>query len=67
MFDDIAHGARLGLVGGAGRTIPLASEFLDKELQRITRQAPTSRRYADKLVKVWRRSDEETRVLVRGG
>jgi hypothetical protein len=25
MFDDIAHCARLGLVGGAGRTIPLAS------------------------------------------
>lgn len=39
-------------------------EFLDKELQKVTRQAPTGRRYADKLVKVWRRSGEETWVLV---
>ena len=27
-------------------------EFLDKELQKITRKAKNSRRYADKLVKV---------------
>lgn len=39
-------------------------EFLDKELQKVTRQAATGRRYADKLVKVWRQSGEETWVLV---
>jgi hypothetical protein len=39
-------------------------EFLDKELQKVTRQAALGRRYADKLVKVWRRSGEETWVLV---
>jgi hypothetical protein len=39
-------------------------EFLDKELQKVTRQAATGWRYADKLVKVWRQSGEETWVLV---
>ena len=38
--------------------------FLDKELQKITRRAKEKRRYADKLVKVWRRNGEETWVLV---
>ena len=38
--------------------------FLDKELQRITRRAKEKRRYADKLVKVWRRDGAETWVLV---
>lgn len=31
-------------------------EFLDKELQQVARDAELGRRYADKLVKVWRRS-----------
>jgi hypothetical protein len=38
--------------------------FLDKELQKIARRAKEKRRYADKLVKVWRRDGEETWVLV---
>jgi hypothetical protein len=38
--------------------------FLDKELQKISRRAKEKRRYADKLVKVWRRDGEETWVLV---
>ena len=38
--------------------------FLDKELQKVARQAKARRRYADKLVKVWRSSGEETWVLV---
>ena len=39
-------------------------EFLDKELQRITRDATLGRRYADKLVKVWRKTGEEQWVLI---
>jgi len=38
-------------------------EFLDTELQQIVRDAELGRRLADKLVKVWRRSGEETWVL----
>jgi hypothetical protein len=38
-------------------------EFLDKELQKIIRQAEIGRRYVDKLVKVWRRNGEATWVL----
>ena len=38
--------------------------FLDKELQKISRRAQEKRRYADKLVKVWRRTGEEMWVLV---
>ena len=38
--------------------------FLDKELQKINRRAKEKRRYADKLVKVWRRTGEEMWVLV---
>ncbi len=39
-------------------------EFLDKELQKITRRAVVGRRYVDKLVKVWRPGGEETWVLI---
>ncbi len=39
-------------------------EFLDKELQKVTRRAAVGRRYVDKLVKVWRRGGEETWVLI---
>ncbi|QFZ92699.2 hypothetical protein [Synechococcus elongatus] len=39
-------------------------EFLDKELQQITADAEVSRRYADKLVKVWTTAGTETWVLV---
>ena len=39
-------------------------EFLDKELQKITRRAKEKRRYADKLAKVWRCDGQETWVLV---
>jgi len=39
-------------------------EFLDKELQKVSRRAVVGRRYVDKLIKVWRRSGEETWVLI---
>ena len=39
-------------------------EFLDKELQKVTRRAVVGRRYVDKLIKVWRRSGDETWVLI---
>src|SRR5438874_8225928 len=39
-------------------------QFLDKELQRITRRSAVGRRYVDKLVRVWRRSGAEAWVLV---
>lgn len=39
-------------------------EFLDKEFQRIALAGTVGRRYADKLVKVWRRTGEETWVLI---
>lgn len=39
-------------------------EFLDKELQKVTRRAVVGRRHVDKLIKVWRRSGEETWVLI---
>jgi len=39
-------------------------EFLDKELQQVVRDSESGRRYADKLVKVWRASGEETWVMV---
>jgi hypothetical protein len=39
-------------------------EFLDTELQQIVRDAELGRRLADKLVKVWRTSGDETWVLV---
>jgi hypothetical protein len=36
-------------------------EFLDKEFQKLVRNAVTGNRETDKLVKVWRRNGEETR------
>ncbi|WP_448572434.1 hypothetical protein, partial [Trichothermofontia sp.] len=39
-------------------------EFLDNELQQIVRDAELGRRIADKLVKVWRNSGNETWVLI---
>lgn len=39
-------------------------EFLDKELQKIVRDADVGRRYADKLVKVWTRDAREVWVLI---
>ncbi len=39
-------------------------EFLDKELQKVTRRAVVGRRHVDKLIKVWRRSGQETWVLI---
>lgn len=39
-------------------------EFLDKELQQVTRDAEIGRRYADKLVKVWTLAGQETWVLI---
>lgn len=39
-------------------------EFLDKELQQVVRDAEFGRRFADKLVKVWRKSGEEQWVLI---
>jgi hypothetical protein len=40
-------------------------EFLDKELQKIVRQARNGRLYVDKLVKVWRKNGRETWVLIQ--
>jgi hypothetical protein len=42
----------------------LGHEFLDKELQQVTRDAELGHRLADKLVKVWRRDGAEAWVLV---
>jgi hypothetical protein len=39
-------------------------ESLDKELQQIARDAPTGRRLADKLFKVWRKNGQEAWVLI---
>lgn len=39
-------------------------EFLDKELQQITRQAEIGLRFADKLVKVYSRDGEENWLLI---
>lgn len=39
-------------------------EFLDTELQQVVRDAELGRRWADKLVKVWRKSGDEAWVLV---
>ena len=38
--------------------------FLDKELQKIVRDASLGRRYVDKLVKVWRLNGDEQWVLI---
>ncbi|MBI4595163.1 MAG: hypothetical protein HY730_02165 [Candidatus Tectomicrobia bacterium] len=37
--------------------------FLDKELQRVVRDAQLGRRLVDKLVKVWRKDGEEKREV----
>jgi len=39
-------------------------ELLDKEFQKVVRQAKTGRRYADLLVRVFQRNGEERWVLV---
>jgi hypothetical protein len=39
-------------------------EFLDKELQRIVKDAETGKRLVDKLVKVWQKNGDEKWVLV---
>jgi hypothetical protein len=39
-------------------------EFLDKELQQVTRDAVLGQRQADKLVKVWRHGGDEAWVLM---
>lgn len=38
-------------------------EFLDKELQQVVSDAELGRRYADKLVKVWKKNGDEQWVL----
>lgn len=40
------------------------NEFLDKELQKVVRQADTGKRYVDKLVSVWRNNGQEAWVLI---
>jgi hypothetical protein len=39
-------------------------QFLDKELQKVVREAKTGRRLVDKLVKIWRKDGTETWILV---
>ena len=39
-------------------------EFLDKELEKIVRDAEIGRRYADKLVKVWLKTGESIEVFI---
>ena len=39
-------------------------ESLDKELQRVVRDAETGKRHADKLLKVWLQDGQETWVLI---
>jgi len=39
-------------------------EFLDKELQKITKDAEDTRRYVDKLVKVWLKKGDETLAMI---
>ncbi len=39
-------------------------ESLDQELQKVVRDAETGRRYADKLMKVWRKSGGELYVVI---
>jgi len=38
-------------------------EFLDKELQQVVKDAQLGRRFADKLVRVWRKNGQEAWVL----
>lgn len=39
-------------------------EFLDKELQKVVRDATLGRRFVDKLVKVWRKTGKEAWILI---
>jgi hypothetical protein len=39
-------------------------KFLDKEFQRIVKEAETGRRYVDKLIRVWRKDDIEAWLLI---
>ncbi len=39
-------------------------EFLDKEFQKIDREAEQGRRYADKLVRVWQIQGQEIWLLI---
>ncbi|MCL0033574.1 hypothetical protein M1M99_02010 [Thermodesulfovibrionales bacterium] len=39
-------------------------EFLDKEFQSIAKEAEIGRRYLDKLIRVWRKDDLETWLLI---
>ncbi len=39
-------------------------ESLDQELQKVVRDAETGKRYADKLMKVWRKNGEELYVVI---
>lgn len=39
-------------------------EFLDKELQKVVKEAEVGRRFADKLVKVWTLAGEDVWVLI---
>ncbi len=43
---------------------PRGFEFLDKELQKITKDAAVGRRFVDKLVKVWLKTGQELWVLI---
>ncbi len=42
----------------------MGHEFLDKELQQITREAEIGKRTVDKLVKVWLKDGKETWILM---
>ncbi|MGB7414175.1 MAG: hypothetical protein WA902_08195 [Thermosynechococcaceae cyanobacterium] len=39
-------------------------EFLDQELQKIVREAELGKRFADKLVKVWKQGGQESLILL---
>jgi hypothetical protein len=52
------------LLAYAGIAWERGYEWLDKELQQVVRDAEVGRRYADKLIKVWRRDGVETWMLV---
>lgn len=59
-FEDFLHfffpEAAAGIDWGKGH------RFLDKELQQVSRDAELGRRYADKLVQVYRKDGEEVWV-----
>jgi len=39
-------------------------DFLDKEFQRIVKESKTGRRHLDKLIRVWRKNDQEIWLLI---